>query len=457
VTRIETYADALRWLYARNQFSIKLGLEGPRRLLELLGNPEREGVYLHVAGTNGKGSVCANLVALLASAGFRRIGLYTSPHLVSFRERIRVDGVPVPAAWVTEWMRKFLPLLEKHQEEISPTYFECVTAMAFAYFQAQNCEVVVLETGLGGRLDATNVVIPKMTAITSISFDHTAILGDTLEAIWGEKLGIVKPGIPLVVDEERPALAHLAEVKAQAANAPFFNLANRLAKSPAKSLDGFELRGRYGTYPLPANLRSEPHQTRNAALSLLAFEVFLGKALPPAETWLPPLRTARLPGRTQWLEGKQGKANKQGKDVLPVLLDGAHNPGGVEALCRYLRMRGGGRPRFFFSVMRDKDFTAVYRQLRAVSGDIVYLDLTAAFPRALPFSELRAALAPEEREGLREAVISWDALAPLLLPEERVDYAVVCGSLYLLGEIIPTLLPHYRGLEEFEKMLEQEK
>ncbi len=441
MTRIESYADALRWLYARNQFSIKLGLEGPRKLLELLGSPDRGGIYLHVAGTNGKGSVCTNLVALLGSAGFRRVGLYTSPHLVSFRERIRVDGVPVPTAWVAGWMQKFLPLLE----EFNPTYFECVTAMAFAWFREQNCEVVVLETGLGGRLDATNIVTPKISVITSISYDHTAILGDTLEAIQGEKLGIVKPGVPLVVDEPRPGLARLAESRADEAGSPFLNLADRLANDA----EGWTLRGRYGEYRLPSDLRSEPHQVRNAALSVLAFETFLGKALPPAEQWLPALRAARLSGRTQWLEGKNGGS------LLPLLLDGAHNPGGVEALGHYLRKQGG-RPRFFFAVMRDKDFAALYKQLRSLSDDIVYLDLAATFPRALPFADLRAGLTEEEREGLREAPISWEALAPLLLSGTGADYAVVCGSLYLLGEIIPTLLPHYRGLEEFGKMLEEE-
>ena len=425
MTRIESYPDALHWLYQRNQFAIKLGLEATRALLKALGNPEHDGVYLHVAGTNGKGSVCANLAGMLSALGFKRVGLYTSPHLVSFRERIRVNGIPIPPDWVVQWMQKSMSVLE----DLNPTYFECVTAMAFAYFKEQGCDIVVLETGLGGRLDATNVITPKVSVITSISLDHTAILGDTLEAIWKEKLGIVKPGIPLVVDESRPALARLAEETAKSVGAPFFNLADR-------------------EYLLPEDLRSEPHQMRNAALSVLALEAFLGKALPPAEPWLTALRTARMSGRTQWL---------QGENVLPLLLDGAHNPGGVEALCRYLRTGNRGRPRFFFAVMRDKEFTALYRQLRSVSEDIVYLDLSPAYPRALTVEELRMALTPEEQKGLRAEPISWEAIAPLLRPGNGADYAVVCRSLYLLGEIIPTLLPHYRGLEEFEKMLKEEK
>ena len=437
MTRIETYSDVLQWLYARNQFSIKLGLEGPRHLLQALGNPEQGGVYLHVAGTNGKGSVCANLAALLPSVGFKRVGLYTSPHLVSFRERIRINGTPIPPDWITQWMKKVLPVLE----ELNPTYFECVTAMAFAYFHEQNCDAVVLETGLGGRLDATNIVTPKVSVITSISYDHTSILGDTLEKIWAEKLGIAKPGIPLIVDEPRPHLARLAEETANTLNSPFFNLQDRFNET------NLRLQGQYGEYVLPADLRAEVHQMRNAALSLLVFESFYGKTLPSSEQWLPGLRNARMPGRTQWLEGD---------GFLPVLLDGAHNPAGVEALAGHLRKLHKGKPRIFFSVMRDKDFAALYRQLHSLSDDIVYLDLSRNFSRALTFTELCAGLNPEEQKGLREAVISRDSLEPLLRPENGADYAVFCGSLYLLVEIIPVLLSYYRGLEEFESMLKAE-
>jgi dihydrofolate synthase / folylpolyglutamate synthase len=194
VSRFQSYSSALSWLFARNQFAMKLGLENPRRLLAALGNPEQGGTFLHVAGTNGKGSVCAALAAMLPALGLRRVGLYTSPHLVSFRERIRVDGAPVPVRYVTDWLNRNMPVLE----EFNPTYFEIVTAMALCWFRESGCEAAVLETGLGGRLDATNVVAPRATAITSIALDHTAILGDTLEAILREKLGIVKPKGPHV-------------------------------------------------------------------------------------------------------------------------------------------------------------------------------------------------------------------------------------------------------------------
>ncbi len=438
MTRISSYAQAVEWLFARNQFAMKLGLEGPRRLLSELGNPQLGPVYAHVAGTNGKGSVCVNLAALVAASGTKRVGLYTSPHLVSFRERIRVDGTPISPDWVTRWLDENMPVLEA----LNPTYFECVTALAFAYFAAQDCRAVVLETGLGGRLDATNIVTPKVTVITSISWDHMQVLGDTLEAIWGEKLGIVKPGVPLCIDESRLHLAALAARAAAAAAAPLCNLADRLTPET----DGLRVQGRYSDYFLAADLRPEAHQLRNAALSLLAFEAYRSAALPPA--WLSALRTARMPGRTQWLAG-EGR--------LPVLLDGAHNSGGMDSLCGYLAGLGRGRPRFFFAAMRDKEVAALYRRLRAVSHDIVYLELGDAFPRALRADELRAQLKPEELHGLRVAPVAWEALAPLLRPGEGADFAVVCGSLYLLGEVIPKLLPHYRGLEEFAQLLAEEE
>jgi dihydrofolate synthase/folylpolyglutamate synthase len=450
-----SYPSALRWLYARNQFSIKLGLEATRALLAALGNPEQGGVFLHVAGTNGKGSVCANLAAMLPALGIGRVGLYTSPHLVSFRERIRVDGRPIPETAVEAWMRDAFPVLEAQ----NPTYFECVTALAFQWFRESGCGAVVLETGLGGRLDATNVVAPAVTVITSISLDHTAILGDTLEAIWGEKLGIAKPGVPLVIDEARVDLAGRAEAHARAVGAPFVNLAERLRPGPGGA---WTLRGQWASYVLPMGsqdaIRTEAHQQRNAALSVLALEAFHGKALPAAgdsepraepraePLWLAALRGARLPGRTQWLRPLPGSGR------VPVLLDGAHNPAGVDALCAALS-RQGGRARVFFSVMRDKEYLAVYGALRAVTEDVVFLDMSALFPRALPFAELKGALEDARESPPRNIPLGWDAIEPLLRAGTNADHAVFCGSLFLLGEVIPLLLPYYQGLEEFEDLV----
>jgi dihydrofolate synthase/folylpolyglutamate synthase len=440
--RFPSYSSALSWLYARNQFAMKLGLEQTRGLLEALGNPERGGVYLHVAGTNGKGSVCVAVAAMLPVVGVKRVGLYTSPHLVSFRERIRVDGAPVPAGYVTNWLNRYIEILET----LNPTYFEIVTALAFSWFRHCGCEAVVLETGLGGRLDATNVIAPRVTVVTSVSLDHTALLGDTPEAIQREKLGIVKPGAPLIVDEDRPVLVTQAEDAARAAESVFVNLADRLTVDPIHGT--LSVRGQFREYRLPSDIRAEDYQKRNAALAVLALEAWHGTALPPEGEWIPTLRGARMPGRMQRLAAP---------GYLPVLLDGAHNPDALEALRAALVLNPFGQNvrtlRIFFSVMSDKDYSGLITTLYAISGDLVFVDLSASNPRALPATVLRAAWPTAvPPETLRVINPTPEALEPLLRTGSGADATLFCGSLYLLGAVIPHLAAHYPGLEEFEKL-----
>jgi dihydrofolate synthase/folylpolyglutamate synthase len=449
----ETYRDCLDFLFKRNQFSIKLGLDTINALLDRLGRPDRGMAVLHVAGTNGKGSVCSNLAAMLRVAGCKRVGLYTSPHLVSFRERILVDGEPISAAWIVEWLRGAMPVIL----DLNATYFECVTAMALGWFRARGCEAVVLETGLGGRLDATNAVEAAVTAVTSVSLDHTAILGNTVEEIWREKIAILKPGAPMVVQEGRPRLLAELRDKAGAAGSPVI----AAVEYPWSERGGFVMfRGRYATYVLPASLRPESHQRDNLALSILILEAFLKGPLPPPEALAPALAAARVPGRTQLLEAP---------GMLPVMLDGAHNPGGIAALEAHLR-RGfpGRRILALFSVMRDKDVTAVYRGIGGFASRVLFLPLDGKFPRALPFADLRhgleGAAATTDAPGhagnpeLRPFPLEAAALERLLAAEgpgsaagEGFDLAVICGSLYLLGEAIPMLWNRYPQLAWFRQ------
>jgi dihydrofolate synthase/folylpolyglutamate synthase len=465
--RFPTYSSALSWLYARNQFAMKMGLEKTRELLGAVGGPHGGGVYLHVAGTNGKGSVCLALAKMLPALGVKRVGLYTSPHLVSFRERIRVDGEPVPTHFVTGWLNEHIETLER----LNPTYFEIVTAMAFAWFRACGCEAVVLETGLGGRLDATNVITPRVTVITSIALDHVAMLGDTVEAVQREKLGIVKAGAPLIVDEARPALVRQATAAAQAVGVSILNLADRF-DAPSETFSStaalWTLHGRFRDYALPSDLRAEGYQMRNAALAVLALEAWAGAALPAEHSWVPALRDARMPGRMQRVHPVAPSRH------IPVLLDGAHNPAAAEALADALRREPRGeRLRLFFSMMSDKDHEEMSALFRSLSDDLVFIDLSAVNPRALrpealsaqnpaliPVRKLPQGEAGEESGSpptIRVIAPARDALEPLLRLDSGADRAVFCGSLYLLGEIIPLLVPDYEGLEEFGKMKEEDE
>ena len=203
------YVQSLAYLFPRTT-QIKFGLDTTRALLDALGNPHQQFPTIHVAGTNGKGSVSTLIAAALQEAGLR-VGLYTSPHLISFRERIRVDDVPMSESAVAAWTAKLTPTIEEHQA----TFFEATTAIAFAHFAARQVDIAVIEVGLGGRLDSTNVITPLVSVITHIALDHQKYLGDTLESIAREKAAIAKPGVPLIIGEPDPVLA---EVIRQAAS-----------------------------------------------------------------------------------------------------------------------------------------------------------------------------------------------------------------------------------------------
>jgi dihydrofolate synthase / folylpolyglutamate synthase len=450
----ENFRDCLDFFYSRNQFSIKLGLDSINGLLDKLGRPDKGLTILHVAGTNGKGSVCANLTALLQATGRKRVGLYTSPHLVSFRERIRIDGEPIAAEYIVAWLRRNQTLIL----ELNATYFECITALALDYFKFKNCEAVVLETGLGGRLDATNAVNPAVTVITSISLDHTHILGNTVEEIWGEKIGILKPGIPMVVAENRPHLIQVLAEKAKSKNSPVRVLGDFPWMESQQDPDFRVFKGAHGLYEFPVRIRPEIHQIENLALSLLAMESFLGGPLPDSKILLPFLQNAKLPGRTQLLE-ETGR--------LPVLLDGAHNPSGMETLKNFLEQEyPNHRIVAIFSIMQDKDFTSVFRTVLGFASEVLFVSLEKKFPRALPYNELLKALTPKEQARVRPIKLEPQAIADLV--ENRQDalktldakddlptLIVVCGSLYLLGEVIPLLLPHYQQLEPFRVFVDE--
>ena len=201
-----TYPDALAWLYATQLTGIKLGLETVHRLLDALEFDSRAVKIIHVAGTNGKGSTCAMLDAVCRAQGYRT-GLYTSPHLVSFRERIQLDGRPIPEAAVADGLTHLRELTANWMP--TPTFFEFTTALALDWLRRQHTEVIVVETGLGGRLDATNAVWPAVSVLTAIDYDHTAWLGDTLALIAGEKAGIIKPGVPVVSAPQDPEAAEV--------------------------------------------------------------------------------------------------------------------------------------------------------------------------------------------------------------------------------------------------------
>jgi len=323
-----SYAEALEYLFARVTGGWKLGLERTSELLSLLGDPHARVPAFHVAGTNGKGSVISTLEALLRGQGLR-VGKYTSPHLIDFRERIAVNGVPISETEVVDFIERWTPDVER----LGATFFEATTAMAFDHFVRADVDVAVIEVGLGGRLDSTNVITPVAAGVSSIGIDHVQYLGDTLELIAREKAGIFKRGIPAVIGEPNESLrAFLASLARDAGANPVRALADEWNVSDISvALDGtrFTLHTRAGARRLHTPLIGR-HQAMNTATALAMLESagapYAAAALEPSAA----LARVRIAGRFQ--------------SVGNIIFDVAHNPAGCAVLCETLAAVKPTRP-----------------------------------------------------------------------------------------------------------------
>lgn len=386
------YPDSVRFLYSLGNESktMKLGLERMREVCRILGHPERELRCIHVAGTNGKGSVCAMTEAALNAAG-HRTGLYTSPHLISPTERIRIGGADVSEAGFARTFNFIHEAVRDMPEH--PTYFETITAMAFVLFREANCDYAVLEVGLGGRLDATNVIDPLLCAITPISVDHQSYLGADVTAIAGEKAGILKPGVPAIIAPQ-PAEA-MAAIQQRAGE----------IGAPLRFVDGNDELG-YA----PALLGR--HQVTNAltARSLLRELGVDESAIRHG------IEHTQWPGRLERMQTKP-----------EIFLDGAHNQAGAAALADFIRSYAGDRRIWIvFGVMRDKDVRPITDLLFPLAAEVIAT--APAMERALPPGEIPAP------PGSRIAASIRDALQIVNREAGSGDLVFITGSLFLVGE-----------------------
>jgi dihydrofolate synthase/folylpolyglutamate synthase len=415
---MEPRGPATEFLFSLERFGMKFGLASMARLCAALDHPERAFVAIHVAGTNGKGSVTAMVDAALNAAGWTS-ARYTSPHLLRLEERFVIGGVEVAAdtleAAAVRVRAAVDRLLASGGLETWPTFFECTTAVAFDLFREAHAEIAVLEAGLGGRLDATNVVSPIATAIVSIDFDHQAQLGDTLAAIAFEKAGIIKPGVPLVAgsmpDDAMDVIARVAAER----GAPL-----------VRAGDDAALAARVA--PLPLSLAGA-HQRANAAVALALLETIDADARHrirvPAAARRAGLATAAWPGRLETIvwHGRR------------VLLDAAHNPGGARALASYLASEAPRGVTLVFGAMKDK---AIAEMLRALAPQVRQLVCTTApSPRAAAAADLAVMAAGA---GLAAAVVE-DPMAALEHARQTPDPIVVAGSIFLIGAVRERLLP----------------
>lgn len=421
-----SYRATLRFLYGLQVRGMKLGLANTRALLASLGQPQRDFPCFHVAGTNGKGSTSAFIASILQEAGFTT-GLYTSPHLVRFTERIRINGKEIPEARLVEYTQKLRPEIEARRA----TFFEATTCIALKYFADEQVDVAVIETGLGGRFDATNVLTPVVSVITNISLEHTEILGNTVRAIAREKAGIIKQGVPIVTGAEDPEALEVFRSTARRRSSPFIrarDLARIKTQRRAVILNVAGMK--------PVRIRPGlvgPHQTKNAELAVAALltvgtrigGVILRRAL-HAEVLRRGLRRVR---ENTGLRGRLEQKRLGGKTFF---FDVAHNPAGMETLATALRRV---RPvAVIFGMLQDKDIGAMLPQAARLGGRLVCV--TAETPRCLKSSVL-----------VRKAVgMGIDAVDGGSVPEgvrmaSRIPggTVVVCGSHYVVGPALEAL------------------
>ena len=403
------YSSAIDFLQSLQLFGAQLGLENTRRLAALAGNPHERLRFIHVAGTNGKGSTCAMVESIYRHGGLR-VGLFTSPHLVSFAERIQVNREWIPESEVARLAEEMRRLLADFSKEAHPTFFEVVTVMALRHFAEQRCDLVIWETGLGGRLDATNIVTPLASVITNIGFDHQQWLGDTLDKIAAEKAGIIKPGVP-VITAATPGRG--LEVIAQAAERVGATL----------TVVGQPQTG--SSEPLRLPLLGQ-HQRLNAAVAIATVRA-LAKQFPIEDRAIVMgLERVQWPGRMQIMEFPDGRT---------LVLDGAHNPDGAAALRTAFEERFPGmRPTLILGVLADKDWQAIARALAPLAGRIVLASVSSE--RALDPTALRSAFATT---CPGTPVTVFPTLAEALGNTSRDSLLLITGSLYLVGEALERL------------------
>lgn len=433
------YQETIDYLFGLQKHGIKFGLSNSRRLMGLMGDPHLRFRSVHVAGTNGKGSTAAFLAGMLLAAGYR-VGLYTSPHLVSFTERIRINNVPVTEDRVIDLAERVRTRYEGRPsaegEALAPTFFEVTTAMAFTCFAEERVDVAVVEAGMGGRLDSTNVITPMVSVITNIDMEHTEYLGDTIEKIAGEKAGIIKPGVPVVTGAVQPEAIAVIERAAASAGSPVFRMPKDFGAEPwsAGPEQAFNYRGLGTSF---ADLRIGMvgrHQAGNACLALAAIECLSGGGIVVPEA---ALRNG-LAG-VAW-EGRLERVAER----PDIYLDGAHNPASARVLADAVRdlKEGYRRLVLVIGVLMDKDYRGIVSQLAPLADRVVVTK--PHYSRALGVGTLAAELGVfpgtvDSAETVAEAI----GLARQGAAEN--DLILITGSLYTVGDARAVLRPGASG------------
>ena len=417
-----SFEETIAYLYRLQQHGMKFGLDNIRTLMAALGSPQDVFRSIHIAGTNGKGSTAAMVSSMLRTSGVKT-GLFTSPHLISFTERIRVDGREITESDVVH-LADQVRRAAAGVPDFSPTFFEVTTAMAFLHFRQTGAEWVVAEVGMGGRLDATNVLTPEISVITPVSMDHREFLGDSLEQIAREKAGIIKPGVPVIMGPQYPEVMEVLARRAEEVSATQHRYGDGFsAEITSEDLTGLRIdyHGLSEYRDLAVKLAGR-HQAVNAAVAVRAIEE-ITRARPSLRCDIPlGLKEACWPGRLEYV-----------KDHPPVLIDGAHNPHAAGVLADYLRkaLELYGRIILVMGIMTDKDREGIMQPLLPLASEVIFT--APAYGRAAS-----PGLLASQARGMGYFAKTADSVSDALDMAEDLyvqgDLIVVTGSFYTIGE-----------------------
>ncbi|MBQ6864269.1 MAG: bifunctional folylpolyglutamate synthase/dihydrofolate synthase [Clostridia bacterium] len=414
------YEEALAFFHSFDRFGVQPGLSRVCALSAFLGDPQNDLSFIHVAGTNGKGSTSTMLSQVFRAAG-HRVGLYTSPYVLCFRERIQINGEMIGEDELGDLAQQVAVAVEKCNENgIFPTEFEVLTAAAFLYFKQKKCDIVILEVGLGGRFDATNIIkMPEVSVITSVSFDHVGILGDTLEKIATEKAGIIKEHVPVVTSENQPdAVKRVLAEKAEEVNSRLY-FADGGLPFIQKELTGTDVLWNDAVLHIPF---AGEHMVENACLVIRTAQLCAEKWGIRDEHIRQGIARARIPARIEMLS----------ENPL-IILDGSHNDGSTAALAQVLRDAMKGKKILaLMGMMADKEVDKALENLLPCFAQV--LTVCPSNPRAMSAAELA-----EKVKKLTDAVISCENISQAVKMSLQMlcnfDALVICGSLYLAGDV----------------------
>ena len=429
---MKNYNKTLEYLYGLERFGIKLDLSNTLSILKYLGNPHKKFPSVHIAGTNGKGSVAAIMQSVLSEAGYKT-GIYTSPHLVDFRERIRINQIKIDKGYI----QTFVSDLKKQIEKNKYTFFETTTALAFNYFAQKNVDIAVVETGLGGRLDSTNVLSPEIVIITTLSLDHTRTLGKTLKKIAFEKAGVIKENVPTIVESDKKEALDVIKSICRKRKSEFLQV-KRLCqwKIKSKNLQStyFQVNSNSKEYKnLKIRMPGE-HQVNNAATAILALEELKKKGWKITDYHI-----------RQGLKNVIWRARFEIFRKKPlVILDVAHNPEGIRTLIKTMdELTPHKKTIFIFGVMADKDYAQMLRQI-SKKAELILLT-RPDYHRSASIQDLEKAVKIVKQEYMTFEKIK-DAYFYALKTTSISDAICITGSHFTVGEFLSSRGTHRRIL-----------